>query len=135
MDKTYIELFETSSKKGFQGKKDWNFYYLFPSQDTTRGVVYWMLVFDNESDFDKRNAGERIDAKQIVGIKEMNGDKWPWYSGMLFDRDNKQAWYVNLYENTAPSPEKNYQKLIILKQAEYRERAVDAQRASIETGD
>jgi hypothetical protein len=56
---------------------------------------------------------------------------------MLFDRDQKKAWYVNLYDNVAPSPEKNYSKLIVIKAAEYRERtdAVAAQRAELEIGD
>ena len=39
---------------------------MFPASDTSKGVVYRMLVFDNEGDFAKRCAGERIDAKQIV---------------------------------------------------------------------
>lgn len=137
MDKIYIELKETDSKKGFGWGKNWNYYYLFPATDTSKGVVYRMLVFDNEEDYSKRLKGDRIDAKQIVGIKEMVSDKGPWYSGMLFNRDEKQAWYVNLYDNTTPSPEKNYEKLVILKQAEYREKtdSVEAQRAAIETGD
>ena len=136
MDKTYIELYESASKKGFEGKKNWNFYYLFPANDVSKGVVYWMLVFDNEEDYAKRIAWERGDAKQIVWIKEMNGDKWPWFSGMLFNRDEKKAWYVNLYDNTAPSPEKNYDKMIVIKQAEYRERTetgVEASRTAVET--
>lgn len=137
MDKTYIELYEASNWKWFKGEKNWNYYYLFPAGDTTMGVLYRMLVFDNEEDYNKRLTGERIDAKQIVGIKEMHGDKWIWYSGMLFNREEKKAWYVNLYDNTAPSPEKNYQKLVILKQAEYRERTnpVEEQRKQMEIGD
>ena len=56
---------------------------------------------------------------------------------MLFNKDEKKAWYVNLYDNIAPSPEKNYSKLIVIKQAEYREKvdSVAAQRAAIEIGD
>ena len=137
MDKIYVELFEADSKKGFYWTKNDQYYYLFPANDVTKGVVYRMLVFDNQADFDKRMAGERIDAKQIVWIKEMNWEKWIWYSWMLFDRDQKKAWYVNLYDNVAPSPEKNYSKLIVIKAAEYRERtdAVAAQRAELEIGD
>ena len=67
----------------------------------------------------------------------MNSDKGPWYSGMLFNRDAKTAHYVNLYDNTTPSPEKDYDKLIILKQAEYREQTnpTEASRAAVERGD
>lgn len=137
MDKTYIELYETESKKWFKWTKNNQYYYLFPAGNTTSGVVYRMLVFDNEDDYQRRLTGERVDAKQIVGIKEMHNDEKIWYSWMLFNRDEKKAWYVNLYDNTAPSPEKNYQKLVIIKPAEYRERTdtVAEMRASIEIGD
>ena len=140
MEKTFIELFETESKKGFKWEKNDSYYYLFPANGESaqgKGVVYRLLKFDNIEDFNKRLLGERVDAKQIVGIKEMHGDKGVWYSGILFDRDNKQARYVNLYDNVAPSPEKPYDKLIALKEAEYREKtdAVAQLRASIEIGD
>lgn len=135
MDKTFIELYASDNWKGFQWEKNSSYYYLFPSNDNTKGVVYRMLVFDNKDDFEKRLTGERIDAKQIVGIKEMHGDRGIWYSGILFDRDNKKAWYVNLYENTTPSPEKKHDKMIVLKQAEYREQPGVIDRAKYETGD
>ena len=134
MEKLFIELYETENKKWFKWEKNDNYYYLFKANDNAKGVVYWMLVFDNKADYEKRLTWERIDAKQIVWIREMHWDKWMWYSGMLIDSAIKKSWYVNLYDNTTPSPDKPHDKMIILKEAEYREKPKSGIE-SIEVGD
>jgi len=41
---------------------------------------------------------------------------------MIFDNDNKQSFFVNIYDNAMKTPEKDYDKLLVLTEAEWREK-------------
>jgi SOS-response transcriptional repressor LexA len=41
---------------------------------------------------------------------------------MIFDNGNKQAFFVNVYDNDMKTPDKDYDKLIIVKETERREK-------------
>jgi hypothetical protein len=54
---------------------------------------------------------------------------------MLFDNDNKKAYFVNVYSNDTKGPGKDHDFMLVVKETEYRERPVspaEALRASIE---
>lgn len=123
MEKLFIELFKTD--KWRKGEKDETYYYMFETSPQTaaeKGVVYWVLYFNNKDNYEKKLAGERdVTADGIIGIKEKPGENGIWYSGMKFDNENKKAFYVNLYDNNMKDPAKQYDKLLVMKEAEYRE--------------
>jgi len=56
---------------------------------------------------------------------------------MLFDNPNKKAFFITLYNNEMKAPGKEHDKLIILKETEYREmpKKEESPFAAIETGD
>lgn len=125
MTKTYIELTETSNQKWFKWSKDWLHYYVFSAGDEKReatGVIYWALCYSNEETFNQKLEGERVDADFIASIKEFTKEDKSRLGWMLFKNEEKKAYFVNLYDNEMKTPEKNYDKLLVLTETEYREK-------------
>lgn len=123
--KIYVNLNQTSNKKWFSGEKWWQYFYVFPSSEealASKGIAFRCLVYNNKETFDKKLAWERIDADLIASIKEHNSDKGLWYGGMMFDNSNKQAFFVNVYDNDMKTPDKDYDKLLVVKETERREK-------------
>ena len=77
---------------------------------------------DPKEAFDKKCAGERVDADLIASIKDRSNDKGSWLWGMLFDNENKKAYFINMWDNSFKSPGKDNDKYISLTETEYRER-------------
>lgn len=122
-EKKFVPL--TEKNKWFAWEKDWRYYYVFNAWEEalrTKWVVYRCLVYFNQDDFNKKLEWEKIDADLISSIKERNNDKGTWLSWMIFDNDNKQSFFVNIYDNAMKTPEKDYDKLLVLTEAEWREK-------------
>jgi len=141
MNKEFVNLF-TLKNDNHHWEANGKFYYLFPAwaEKQMEGIRYRMLIFDNEADYKTRLDGkEKVDAKMICSIKEKSNDKGTWLGWMLFDRDNKKAFFVNLYDNNMKAPGKEHDKLIVLKETERRELPKKAEEKSpfeaVETGD
>lgn len=123
--KIYVNLKETENKKGFSWEKWWQYYYVFPASEemfNSKWIVYRALMYTNKENFDKKVAGERIDADLISSVKEHQNDKGTWYWGMMFNNDTRQAFFVNIYDNEMKTPEKNYDKLLVINETEWREK-------------
>lgn len=127
--KIYVNLKQTANKKWFSGEKWWQFFYVFPASEealSSKGIAYRCLVYNSEEIFKQKVAWERVDADLIASIKEHQSDKWLWYGGMMFDNTNKQAFFVNVYDNDMRTPDKDYDKLLIIKETERREKGTVA---------
>ena len=113
--------------KNFIWEKDWKYYFLFPTSDIKYAetqIAYWMLVFDDKDARTRKINWDRdVKAISVVWIKEHVWDDWhSWLSWMMFDNENKKAWYVNLNESTFNQPGEEPGKYLSIKDAEYRER-------------
>lgn len=142
MEKIFVNLFKTD--RGFKGEGMLNnrpaYFYSWatsPEKFAETGVAYWTSVYFSQEDFNKKMAWDRdIKSDLMAGIKEKNSDKGVWYGGMLFDNANKKAYFVNLYNNDTPAPGKDHDKMLVVKETEYRERplsGIEATRAAVET--
>ncbi len=123
-NRVYINLYKKGNDN-FTGEKDGKFFYVFPSspeRQMTSDIVYWLLVFNTKEAFDKKCAGERVDADMIASIKDRSNDKGSRLWGMLFDNENKKAYFINMWDNSFKSPGKDNDKYISLTETEYRER-------------
>lgn len=127
MQKTYIDLYETSNKKWFKGTKDWINYYLFSAGDERKnndGIIYWCLGYKDIEKFNAKLNWEKVDADYITSIKEFNKNWKTRLWGMFFMNDDRKAYFVNLYENDMKTPDKEYDKQLVLTETEYREKAI-----------
>lgn len=123
-NRVYINLYKKGNDN-YHGEKDGKFFYVFPSspeRQMTSDIVYWVLVFNTKEAFDKKMAGERVDADMIASIKDRSNDKWSWLWGMLFDNENKKAYFLNMGDNSFKAPGKDNDKYLSLTETEYRER-------------
>jgi SOS-response transcriptional repressor LexA len=48
----------------------------------------------------------------------------------MFSNETKQAFFVNVYDNDMKTPDKNYDKLLIVKETEWREKGESAPAAN-----
>lgn len=113
--------------KNFIWEKDGKYYYLFPTSDVKYAetqIAYWMLVFGDKESWEKKVNWDRdVKATTVVWIKERVADDWhSRLSWMMFDNENKKAWYVNLNDSTFNNPGEEAKKYLAIKEAEYRER-------------
>lgn len=113
--------------KSFIWEKDGKYYFLFPTSDIKYAetqIAYWMLVFDDKDARTKKINWDRdVKALTVVWIKERSADDWhSWLSWMMFDNENKKAWYVNLNDSTFGKPGEEVKRYLSIKEAEYRER-------------
>ena len=86
-NRVYINLYKKGNDN-FTGEKDGKYFYVFPSspeRQMTSDIVYWLLVFNTKEAFDKKCAGERVDADLIASIKDRSNDKGSWLWWMLFE--------------------------------------------------
>ena len=122
-DKTYVELTKQSGWT-FTWNKDWLYYKMFLASEEHQlgGTIYRCAVYNNQEDFFKSVSWERIDSTYFLWIKERGEWADTWLSGMLFMEDKKQSFFVNLYDNKLKQPGKEHDKLLILKEAEWREK-------------
>ena len=123
-DKTYVDLFWIKSNS-FKGEKDGLFFNVFPTSDEhqAKGTLYRCAVYDNQEDYEKNLAWERINSKFFFGIKERWEGENMRLSWMLFKEEEKKSYFVNMYDNKLKQPGKEHDKLLILKEAERREKA------------
>lgn len=134
--KVYINLYKKGDDN-FIWEKDGKYFYVFPSsqeRQLTSDIVYWVLVFKNKDTFDKKCNWERVDADLIASIKERSNERGTYLSGMLFDNDEKTAFFINMWDNSFKSPGKDNDKYLALTEAEYRERttsSTEAERANM----
>lgn len=127
MQKTYIDLYETSNKKWFKGTKDGINYYLFSAGDERRNadwIIYWCLWYKDADKFNAKLNWEKVDADYITSIKEFNKNGKNRLWGMFFMNDERKAFFVNLYENDMKTPDKEYDKQLVLTETEYREKTI-----------
>ena len=78
--RVYINLYKKGNDN-FHGEKDGRYFYVFPSspeRQMTSDIVFWVLVFNTKEAFDKKMAGERVDADLIASIKDRSNDKGNW---------------------------------------------------------
>lgn len=126
--RVYINLYK-KGKDNFTWEKDGKYFYVFPaSQDhqVINDIVYWVLVFRDKVQFDKKCWGERVNADMIASIKDKSNDKGHWLWGMLFDNEEKKAYYLNMWDNSFKAPGKDNDKYLSLTETEYRERATSS---------
>lgn len=124
METIYVEL--QANWKFLVGEKNGKHYCMFDATDeqkATKGTMYRVLVFNDGETLSKKLAGERVDADQICWIKEMTGENGTRFSGILFNNDEKRAFFVNVYENKTKGPGSEYDKLLKLKETEWKERS------------
>ena len=122
--KVFVNLY-VKGKDNYTGEKDGKYYYVFPatSKDgVARKSLYYLLVFKDKANFDKKCAGERINADLIAWIWEKEKDWRTWLWGMLSDDGEKKSYWIGLYDNKLKSPGKDNDKLLTLTETEYRER-------------
>jgi hypothetical protein len=124
---TYVELNQAPSGKAWTGTKDGQYYWVFQSRDEqyqANGTLYWLLVYNDEEKYNRKIAGERLDADLMASIKEKTSsrDGSTWLGGMVFDNPNKKAFFVNLQFNEAKSEDKNFDALLSIKETEFREK-------------
>lgn len=122
--RVYINLYKKGNDN-YTGEKDGKYFYVFPSspeRQMTSDIVYWILVFRDKAQFDRKCAGERVDADMIASIKDRSNDKGHWLWWMLFDNDEKKAFFINMWDNSFKSPGKDNDKYLSLTETEYRER-------------
>lgn len=79
-------------------------------------------MYKNEETFKQKLSGEKVDADLIASIKEHESEKGARYGWMMFDNENKQAFFVNVYDNDMRTPDKDYDKLLVIKETERREK-------------
>lgn len=136
-NKVYVNLF-LKGKNNYTGSKDGKYYYVFPSgkdnDNVVWGILYYVLVFRDESTFNKKCAGERVNADMVSSIKLKEDEKTgrTWLSGMLFDNVEKKAYFLGMWDNTFKSPGKDNDKYLSLTETEYRERATSSNEAEKE---
>ena len=68
----------------------------------------------------------------VASIKDRSNDKGSWLWGMLFDNEEKKAYFLNMWDNTFKSPGKDNDKYLSLTETEYRERATSSNEAEKE---
>lgn len=122
--RVYINLYK-KGKDNFTWEKDGKYFYVFPaSQDhqVINDIVYWVLVFRDKVQFDKKCGGERVNADMVASIKDRSNDKGHWLWGMLFDNEEKKAYFLNMWDNSFKAPGKDNDKYLSLTETEYRER-------------
>ena len=122
--RVYINLYK-KGKDNFTWEKDGKYFYVFPaSQDhqVINDIVYRVLVFRDKIQFDKKCAGERVNADMVASIKDKSNDKGHWLWGMLFDNEEKKAFFLNMWDNSFKAPGKDNDKYLSLTETEYRER-------------
>lgn len=123
-NRVYINLYK-KGENNFTWEKDGRYFYVFPSspeRQMTSDIVYWVLVFNNKEAFDKKCNGDRVDADMIASIKDRSNDKGSWLWWMLFDNENKKAYFLNMWDNSFKAPGKDNDKYLSLTETEYRER-------------
>jgi len=123
-DKTYIELTKSSGGT-FTWAKDGLFFKMFLASEEhqQKWTIYRCAVYDDQTNFDKSMWWERIDSTYFLWIKERWEGEEVRLSGMLFKEDKKQSFFANLYDNKLKQPGKEHDKMLILKEAERREKA------------
>lgn len=129
MEKTYIHLMFNEWKKWFTWEKDGKYYYVVPAGDAksaATGVLFRCFIYHTKEAFDEKLSGKYVDADQIASIKEFHKNDKTRLWGMLFDNPNKKAFFINLYDNDMRSPDKNYDKLLVLAETEWREKSTPA---------
>lgn len=124
----FVNLYKQDWKEdSFYWEKDWRFYYVFPTSEEwkSKQVYYRVAVFDDKDQFEKRRAWERVDWKLFFGIwmkQSKNNPENTWLWGMIFDDENKKAYFVNLKDNTFKKEWRNHDKYLQLTETEYREK-------------
>lgn len=123
MEKIYVDFF-TVGNNSFKGEKNGHYYYLFPTsaEKQMEWVLYWLLVFKSKENFDARMKWEKVDADMIAGIKERTNEQWTWLWWMLFDNEEKKAFFISLFDNNMVAPGKEHAKTLVLKETDYREK-------------
>lgn len=132
MNKTYINLKAIENQKWFTWEKDSKNYLVVPASDekaASTGTLFWAFVYNNQETFNEKMAGKRVDADRIASIKEFSKEGKTWLWGMMFDNENKKAYFVNLYDNEMRTPDKDFDKLLVLTETERREKPTDSNSA------
>jgi hypothetical protein len=79
-NRVYVNLFKKGNDN-FTGEKDGKYFYVFPAgkeHQVINDIVYWVLVFRDKVQFDKKCSGERVNADMVASIKDRSNDKGHW---------------------------------------------------------
>lgn len=122
-DKTYINL--EKEWTWFKGSSNWMYFKLIPTRENyqVQWTLYWLLIFTSEQKFNKSLSWDRdVKADYIVWIKEKIFNDKPFLSWIWINDDTQVTQYVNLYDNDTKWMSPQFEKKIVLKQVEYKQR-------------
>ncbi len=121
-DKTYINLFK--SGRWFKGSDKTNKFnaYLFEAnpEKQDEGIMFWVLFYATKEELADKVAGKDPEVKKVLSIKEKTWEYWTFLSWVYIDDVSEEVFWVNLYDNDKKKGENDYDKVIIMKEAEFR---------------
>lgn len=124
--KIYVNLFKRG-QDDYYWEGGGYYFYLIPTriEFQSQWIAYWVITFKDKAKYEARlnpDNKEQIKADVFWSIRERSWEKWVWYGWMLVDDLDKKTYRLSLRDNTFKWPEKNHDKTLVLKPAEYRER-------------